>query len=133
MFLSLIITVIFISNLYHFSHAEEGHRSQGPMAVARQLKPNEITSTPEVPELPPPRMNGHDKVEENVVSIRRSSQRPMSMGGLSLSLQREEDCYTVMSPAGPLTMLPHSTGSLGPVSFFTCRGRAQIPRSYGCC
>ena len=83
------------------------------MAVARQLKPNEITTTPEVPELPPPRMNGHDKVEENVVSVKRSSQRPMSMGGLSLSSQREEDCYTVMSPAGPLTMLPHSTGSLG--------------------
>ena len=89
----------------------------GPMAVAKQLKPNGMTTTPEVPELPPPRMNVHVKVEENAVSIKRSSQRPMSMGGLSLSSQREEDCYTVMSPAGTLTMLPrnrHSTGSLGP-------------------
>ena len=134
--------MILISNLFHFSHAEKGHRSQGPMVsnpiyesgelyeelpdgpvtVARPLKSNGMTITPQVPELqvpelPPPRMNGHVKVDENAVSAKRSSQRPKSMGGLSLSSQREEDCYTVMSPAGTLTILPrnrHSTGSLGP-------------------
>lgn len=93
-----------------------------PLPTALLQRVNGIPSVSAVPDLPPPRkadlQQSADafKDEESAVAAKLRSPRPASFGGLSTSSQMGEDCYTVMSPAGTLTMLPrnrHSAASLG--------------------
>ena len=77
-----------------------------------------------MPSLPPPRKTDPQEVtslsedEKSAMATKLGAAHPASLGNLSASFQLDEaeDCYTVMSPAGTLTVLPrnrHSMSSLG--------------------
>ena len=83
------------------------------------------------PQLPPPRKNSEAGPLGEKPSLLGNTERSpkqqsnkhipdsQSMGGISV--QSGEDCYTIMSPAGTLTMLPRTTSSFNPTDS-TCNG-----------
>ena len=78
------------------------------------------TSASVPPNIPPPRKTDPfetPNLSESKKEAKINGPRPSSLDNLSsCGFDETEDCYTVMSPAGTLTVLPrnrHSTASLG--------------------
>ena len=71
-----------------------------------------ITIAPDLPAPRQPSNGAAAAANKDLEADKLGLPRPHSLGGLSLSSQMGEDCYTVMSPAGTVTMIPRNQHSL---------------------
>ena len=102
----------------------DGLYEELPENVTTSVTITASTAMPVRPNVPPPRLAGQtdlpknerdDKLDDKLAGCPSSTHDTHSISS-SCRHDDTEDCYTVMSPAGTLTMLPrnrHSAASLG--------------------